>query len=178
MGTPSVRDEQNSSSEEEDACESSITSQGQVAMLISQFEVGLNDSTMASGKEREDTDGPICQPLSSPPPESPKLEIPLHIRRKHQHHHHQLTRGSYSPVKVEQAISLLHDSGLGNSTTIVRHFFENIVSKGPPEEVGTNRTYTTTTELEDSGFQVYTYVTTNASCNCGIKLLKCMTVLS
>jgi hypothetical protein len=151
----SLRDEPTCTTSEEDVCESSITSQGQVAMLISQFEVGLNESMIASGKERDHTEAPVCEPVSSVEvePESPRLEIPLHIRRKQQQHHQNLTRGSYSPVKVEQALSLFQDSGLGNSTTIVRHFFENIVSKGPPEEVGMNRTYNTTTELEDSGFQ-------------------------
>ena len=154
IDTHSLRDERTGTTSEEDVCESSITSQGQVAMLISQFEVGLNNSMTASGDHTED---PVCEPVSSGEvePESPRLEIPLHIRRKQ--HHQNLTRGSYSPVKVEQALSLLQDSGLGNSTTIVRHFFENIVSKGPPEEVGMNRTYNTTTELEDSGFQVTTY---------------------
>lgn len=152
----SRRDERASTSEE-DACESSITSQGQVAMLISQFEVGLNDTAtaMTPSNEREEAPDVPTSPAAIPP-ESPRLEIPLHIRRKKQHQ--QLTSGSYSPVKVEQALSLLHDSGLGNSTTIVRHFFENIVSKGPPEEVGMNRTYSTTTELEDSGFQVISYL--------------------
>ena len=156
IDTRSPRDEPTCTTSEEDVCESSITSQGQVAMLISQFEVGLNESMTASGKERDYTEAPVCEPVSSAEvePESPRLEIPLHIRRKQQQHHQNLTRGSYSPVKVEQALSLLQDSGLGNSTTIVRHFFENIVSKGPPEEVGMNRTYNTTTELEDSGFQV------------------------
>lgn len=115
--------------------------QGQVKMLISQFEVGGNevgnaDANDLSRSEENDLSG------------SPRLEIPLHIRREQQH-----LSGSYSPVRVENALSLLHNNALGNSTSIVRHFFENIVSKGLPE-VGMHRQAYSTTELEDSGFQV------------------------
>ena len=123
---------------------SSSSSHGQVAKLISQFEVGSDASETASaaGLSRNEADFP----------DSPRLEIPLHIRREQQQHHH--LSGSYSPARVEQALSLLHDSQLGNSTSIVRHFFENIGSKGLPE-VRMHRTYSHT-ELEDSGFQVIT----------------------
>ena len=119
-----------------DEDESSSSHQGQVAMLISQFEVGGSES----GDRTEDsTEVDI-------PPDSPRLEIPLHIRRREHH-----SSGAYSPVRVEHSLSLPHDNGLGNSTTLVRHFFENIVSKGLPE-IGMPRTYST--EMEDSGFQV------------------------
>lgn len=126
---------------------------GQVAMLISQFEEGINEPVDDDELVTIATD---THSVVNNPPDTPRLQIPLHIQRKHNHirRHRNQSSGSYSPIKVEQALSLaIHDGSLGNSTSIVRHFFENIVSKGLPEEVGLNRSYSTT-ELEDSGFQV------------------------
>lgn len=114
--------------------EGTTTSTSKVSMLISQFEVGGSDKT-------SDDDF-----SSNSPPDSPKLEIPLHIRRDGQPQ-------SYSTARAEQ--SSLHENILGNSTSIVRHFFENIVSKGLPENGMQRRSYSTP-ELEDSGFQVGT----------------------
>ena len=138
--------------------ESNLTShQGQVAILISQFEVESGVGGRAV-EDREEGDSDVAKGQNgiagAPCDNKPRLEVPLHIRRNH----HQ-TSGAYSPAGVEPDITPLHDSALGNSTSIVRHFFENIVSKGLPEEVGMHRTYNTT-ELEDSGFQVSNTVTT------------------
>ena len=104
---------------------------GQVAMLISQFEGSENNMTSLSNSETSLT--------------GTQLEIPLHIRREQQ------LSGSYSPAKVEQALTVLHASGILNTTSIVRHYFEN-VSRGTTGG-GLQRRYSTT-ELEDSGFQV------------------------
>ena len=100
-------------------------------MLISQFEGGENNITSLSNSETSLTGS--------------QLEIPLHIRREQQ------LSGSYSPAKVEQALTVLHASGILNTTSIVRHYFEN-VSRGATD-VGLQRRHSNT-ELEDSGFQV------------------------
>ena len=109
---------------------SSINSQhGQVAHLISQFE-GSETSTPDANEYDESV-------LTAP-----QLEIPLHIRRDRQF------SGSYSPVRTEQAF---HANGILNSTSIVRHYFENVSRGGT--DFSLYRTYSKT-ELEDSGFQV------------------------
>ena len=114
--------------------EHSVTRQktpGQVAMLISQFEHNVDDAT----------------PPSIQAGTSPKLEVPIHIRRDVD------TSGTYSPVQVEEALSMPAENALGNSTTIVRYFFENMGSKRPfPDLLHMRRA--SSTELEDSGFQV------------------------
>ena len=109
---------------------SSINSQhGQVAHLISQFE-----ASEASTPDANEYDESVLS--------ASQLEIPLHIRRDRQF------SGSYSPVSVEQAF---HASGILNSTSIVRHYFENVSKGGADFRI--HRTYSKT-ELEDSGFQV------------------------
>ena len=148
--------------QDDDEGKTELTSHpGQVALLISQFEVSGNETGGEGrgggggggdgGTDDWSIDGRF-------PSDSPRLEIPLHIRRNHYHHqqrqHRTQSCGSHSPVRVEQALPgpVFHDHGLSNSTSIVRHFFENIVTKGLPEG-RVYRTYSTT-ELEDSGFQV------------------------
>ena len=75
-------------------CEGSTASQGQVAMLISQFEVGVGEPTATGGgnEEGHTLESPTLSGSTEvPPEESPRLEIPLHIRRGG---HHQPTKGS------------------------------------------------------------------------------------
>ena len=135
---------------------------GQVAMLISQFEEGGSDGSGGGVEGRGGEGASNGNTGSVSCPGSPKLEIPLHIRRHTYHHHHsELPSDPHPPTRVEQG---LHDNSLGNSTSIVRHFFENIVTKGPPE-VRVRRTYSTT-ELEDSGFQVSFITNTATTCSC------------
>ena len=120
------------------------TTRSSVASLISQFE---NSSIHSDGNQSETAHSGTS---------TPKLEIPFHIRRESEAETYKYT-GSYSPIGVEESLnpaleSVLKD--LGGPTVIMRAFLENVSSKS--RALGLRmQCSNSSTELEDSGFQVH-----------------------
>ena len=114
-----------------------------VASLISHFE---NSSINSDGNQSETGHSGTS---------TPKLQIPLHIRRKSEVETYKYT-GSYSPASVDKSLNPALENALkelGGPTVFVRAFHENVGSKSraPGLQMQSSNS---STEFEDSGIQV------------------------